>query len=334
MALAGVAVLAGCAGNDPVAATQAALESVPDSADGRSTIEDRYVYADPDEGWIEIPLTPGFTIPNEFSIEDLHGEARVRIHYSRRRGTVDVYADFENGALPYRPTYEKRFDDSTEFNPQMVRVEDARWQMWIIGALAGRHQEMAYYDLATQRFLGTRFDFQPLGSRPAPVEGTYFTVPFQITRMICSPIFEGNEQGEGHFHWRYDFHRMADAAGTPGTIQMIAPFDFCHPDYVSNYWTQERLPDEMYMSFDLFLQSIADGESIGIAVSAEPYPKPPSLAYRDNTFIGWGNTYPQIMPPGWTVNVRSGGALERVSGRNEQNDPWPASILDLCGGAP
>ncbi len=317
---------------DAVAAEQAALSSIGDDVPNTSTLEGRRVYArSRDEGEIEFPLTAGLCIQNEFCLEGLQGEPEARIRYSRSHNSVDVYVDFARGELPYRPDYTKDFDDSTEFNPQLTHVEDARWQLWMMGTIFGRYRELAYYDIATQRFIGTRYDFAPLGPRPAPAPGTYFTIEAQATRMFCSPEFEGRPDGSARVHFRFDFDRMADAEGTPGTVALIVPFDFCHPDHLSNYWTQTRLPDDMFMSFDTFLDSIDDGDSIGLVATAEPFPRPPALAFRDNTFVGWGNMYPQSIPPGMHMDFNTGGVLRPVTGFNHQLDPWFPSVLDLCG---
>ena len=308
------------------------LVTPPEIANGVSDIEGRYTYADPDEGEFVIPLTLNFCLPGEFCIQDqsqIDGSATVRIVYSRARNTVDVYADFVG--LPYRPTYEKRFDDSTDFNPQFMRVEDARWQMWLMGTVFGRYHETLYYDATTLQFLGTRFDFAPHGDRPFPAEGTYFTAPAPAIRMVCSPIFEGNPDGTGHLHFTLRFDRIEDAAGSQGVVNTIHPFDICEPDALTNYWTQTRLPDDMFMSFDYFLESIWNGEGIGIAMSAEPYPKPPELAYRDNTFITWGNMYPSVVPQGYGLDFRNFGTITPISGVSEQLDPWPPSRRHLCG---
>lgn len=321
----------GCGSGEPTGASSQAV-ALPPVADGVSAIENRVTYADPDEGEIVIPLTLNFCLPGELCIQEqsqIDGSAVVRMVYSRAANTVDVYADFEG--LPYRPTYEKDFDDSTEFNPQFMRVEDARWQLWLMGTVFGRYHETLYYDATTLKFLGTRFDFEPIGDRPWPAEGTYFTAPAPAIRMVCSPIFEGNPDGTGHLHFQLAFDRIEDAAGTPGVVNTIHPFDICEPDALSNYWTQHRLPDDMYMSFDYFLESIHNGEGIGIAMSAEPYPKPPELAYRDNTFITWGNMYPSVVPQGYGLDFRNFGTITPISGVTEQLDPWPPSRRHLCG---
>lgn len=331
--IASLCVAAGCAQESGDVGVRAEpLVTPPEIANGVSDIEGRYTYADPDEGEFTIPLTLNFCLPGELCIQEqsqIDGSATVRIVYSRARNTVDVYADFVG--LPYRPTYEKDFDDSTDFNPQFMRVEDARWQMWLMGTVFGRYHETLYYDATTLQFLGTRFDFAPHGPRPFPAEGTYFTAPAPAIRMICSPIFEGNPDGTGHLHFTLQFDRMEDAAGSPGVVNTIHPFDICEPDALTNYWTQTRLPDDMFMSFDYFLESIWNGEGIGIAMSAEPYPKPPELAYRDNTFITWGNMYPSVVPQGFGLDFRNFGTITPISGVTEQLDPWPPSRRHLCG---
>jgi hypothetical protein len=320
-------LLVGCAPEEGAEGARAALSSVPPTSDGRSIIEDRHVYADPDEGWIEFDMNPGGCAPAEYCIRELEGRARIRIHYSRERNFVDVYADYTDGALPYRPTYEKSFDDSTRFNPQFMRVEDARWQLWLVGELAGPSEELAYYDLATLQFIGTQYDFEPYTDVPFPAEGTYTTLSIPATRMLCTPIFEGNEDGEGHFRFRFRFDRMEDALGSPGTINLQLPFDLCHPDELTNYWTQTRLPDSAFLSFDDFLSSIHNGRGIVVAQSAEPYPKPEVLGYRDNTFLAWANQYPQALPRGLTAQF---GVVTEDPGVNGQNPPFPPGVIDLC----
>ncbi len=325
-------LLAACAEPGDVGSTGAALTSVPELSNGRSTIEDRYVYAPPDEGSIEFDMTQGFCLPNEFCFRGLEGEVHIRIDYSKSANTVDLYANWTEGAYPYRQTFSKDFDDSTAFNTQPTTVSDGRWQMWMMGSIIGRYQENAYYDATTLDFIGTRYDFEPIGPRPWPPAGTYFPVPATATRMFCTPLFESNPDGSGSAHFTFNYDRMEDMMGTPGVIALIIPYNLCRPDELNNYWTQTRLPDEMYMSWDWFLESIWNGEGIGVASSYEPFPKPAYLAYRDATFIGWGNMYPQEIPRPMRLDMRSFGTLIEEDGINGQLDPWPAGSVDLCGG--
>lgn len=188
-------VASGCADSDKegVGRLSQALTTPPTLASGVSTIENRITYGDPDKGEFVIPLTLNFCLPGEFCIQEqsqIDGSAVVRIVYDRSANTVDVYADFEGP--PYRPTYEKDFDDSTEFNPQFMKVENAHWQLWLMGTVFGRYHETVYYDATTLKFLGTRFDFEPHGDRPFPEEGTYFTAPVPGIRMVCSPLQKEN----------------------------------------------------------------------------------------------------------------------------------------------
>ncbi|MFW6067301.1 MAG: hypothetical protein ACOC97_03115 [Myxococcota bacterium] len=328
----GLLAVMGCSGDgDTVGGATAAVEEPPELSSGVSTVENRRVYApDPDEGEIVIPLTLGLCAPGEFCIKEqsqADGWAEVRIVYSRPNNTVDVYFEFEG--LPYRPTYEKDYDDSTKFNPQFTKVEDARWQLWLIGTMFGTQTEKLYYDNETMKFLGTRFDFEPYRDWPFPEEGTYFTLDAPVVQMICSPVFEGNPDGTGSVHFQLRFDRMEDAAGSPGVLTSFHPHDLCEPDQVNNYWTQTRLPDEMFMSFDTFLNAIYNGDGIGIAMSAEPYPKPPELAYRDNTFITWGNMYPALIPPGFQPDFRNGN-IEPLEVGSEQIEFWPSSGVNVC----
>lgn len=328
----GCLALCGCGEQDEAGASAAALASVPELSNGRSTLEDRYVYAPPDEGSISWQQTQGFCLPGEFCFRGLEGEVNIRIDYSRAAGTVDLYADWTEGAYPYRQDWEKDWDDSTPFNTQPTRIDDARWQMWMMGSVIGRYRDIAYYDSTSLNFIGSRYDFVPIGTRPWPPAGTYFPVEVTAIRMFCTPMFESNPDGSGSAHFTWDWDRMEDAVGSPGVIAMILPFNLCRPDELSNYWTNTRLPDEMFMSWDWFLESIWQGEGIGIASSAEPFPKPSYLAYRDATFIAWGNFYPNSIPNPMRLDMASFGTVIEADGINGQLDYWAPASVDLCAG--
>lgn len=301
---------------------------------GRSTIEGRYVYAPPDEGEISFPLTLGFAMPGEYSIQEpsmVNGSARVKIKYSKKNNKVEVEAKFKG--LPYRPSFTKSFDNSTALNHHDKTVTNASWQIWLIGGFYGRVHDDIYYDAQTLKFLGTKYDFQPYTTRPFPGAGTYIPSRAPFLQMICSPAFDGSPDPNGEtnvkFTLRYD--RMSDALGSPGTMNTTIPYDLCEPDHYDMYYTDARLPADKYMSFDYFLKSIWNGEQIGIAVSAEPTPRPSYLNFRDNTFIGWGNMYPALIPAGHSFDALSGGVVP-MKGQSHQIPFFAPSRRHLCGG--
>jgi hypothetical protein len=343
----GLFAAAGCkAGGDSNAGVAKQGLSTPGIlAPSRSTI-DGHTWATPDEGSIEFPLSLDFCNPGELCVGEppMHkengGNAKVRFVYSKSHNTVDVYADFHN--LPYRPTYTKEFDNSNEFDKQFMTVTDGKWQLWLIGDLYARHHETAYYSAFTLQFLGTTYDLQPYGPRPFPAAGTFIPVRIPVLQMICSPLFEddpstvwtapdGKRYGDAHVHFTLQYNRIADAMDTPGVINSTFPFNLCEPDEFSNYYTNTMLPDSMFMTWDHFLQSIWNGEPIMVATSVEPDPKPIEIDLRDNTFIGWGNFYPNYYPPGFGPDVMGGTRI--IKNRpTHQNAMWPKSRRHLCGG--
>ncbi len=310
------------------------LSNPPPLSTGRSVIEGRHVYATPDEGEITLNLAAGAAGVGEFAVAEpsmLNGEAKVTFKYSKKNNLVEMKAKIKG--LPYRPTFRKDFDDSTPFNKQFMEVQNAKWQFWLVGTMFGRQHEQGYYSASTFQFLGTRYDFAPLGPKPAPAPGSYFTVPIPAVQMLCSPIFEGKPNGEAEVTFRFRYDRIEDAVGSPGAIYMLTAFNGCTPDHIDAYWTNTRLPDEKFMSWDYFLQSIWNGEGISVVMSAEPDPKPPELAFRDNTFIGFNGFYPNAMPKGFVADARSGTGRIRPAPTGSYQVPFfPPSRRNLCGG--
>jgi hypothetical protein len=160
--------------------------------------------------------------------------------------------------------------------------------------------------------------------------------------MVCSPMFEadprtvftapdGKRYGDANVQFTLQYDHIADAMGTPGVMNGTFPFNLCEPDQFSNYYTTTELPASTFMTWDHYLQSVWNGEPIMVGTSVEPDPKPDDLQFRDNTFIGWGNFYPDIYPPGYGPDVMGGGRI--IKNRpTHQNPMWPASRRHLCGG--
>lgn len=310
------------------------LASPPHLASGRSTIEGRYVYAQPDEGEITIPMFLGGSVPGEFSIVEPSmkaGSGEVKIKYSKKKNLVELRAKFKG--LPYRGSWVKDYDNSSQFNVHFNEVHNAKWQLWFVGTMFGRKHENAYYSASTLKFLGTKYNFAPFTNTPPPAVGTYFPVALPMLQMVCTPIFEGKPNGEADVTFKFRYDRIEDALGSPGALYTATAFDACLPDKIDPYWTNARLPDDQFMSFDTFLQSIWNGEGIAVSMSAEPDPKPAELAFRDNTFIGWSGMYPALIPPGYAPDSRSAtGRIVPQPAGSYQVPPNPPSRRNLCGG--
>ena len=91
----------------------------------------------------------------------LNGEAKITFKHSKKRNVVEMTAKIK--ASPTAPVSQRDFDDSTPFNKQFTEVHDAKWQFWLVGTMFGRQHEKGYYSSTTLQFLGTRYDFEPLG---------------------------------------------------------------------------------------------------------------------------------------------------------------------------
>jgi hypothetical protein len=340
-----VLALAACGKGDPQGAppgpapsAQAHSEAVASeapAATGRSVLEGRFVYAPPDEGEITVPLTLDMSLPGEVSLQTpamVAGDAKVHVQYSRRHNQVLVV--LEAHGLPFRPTFRKKVDDSQAFNPGLPAVKEARWRLWLEGSRFGRQHEDLYYRHGKPgTFLGTRYDVQPLGPRPAPLPKSFEIVQGNARQMIASPLFEGNAAGDLHFELTLPYDRMTDAWGTAGAINLIVPLDRCEPDSLSNYWTQGALPDSQVMTWDTFLASIWAGEGIGFAITAEPAERPESLAFRSSGFVGWANVYPSAVPRGFGLDYCTFGTLIPIHRETYQLPLWPrASRRNTCQG--
>lgn len=300
---------------------------------GRSNLEGRYVYASPDEGELDVPLTLDMSLPGEFSIQEpsmVAGGARVHVQYSKLHNTVVV--DVEAHGLPYRPTFTKAVDDGTTFNATLIAVQDARWQLWLVGTTFGRqHEDLYYSDVIPHLLQGTRYDFPPLGPRPLPEPRGYTLAQASARQMIGSALFEGTPDGELHHRLTLPYDRMTDEWGSAGTINLLVPLEGCVPDNRSNYWTETELPADKRMSWDTFLQSIWSGEGIGFMLTAEPLSRPESMHFRPSTFVGWANVYPAAVPRGFGLDYCTFGTLIPIHQRSYQLSLWPApSRRKLC----
>lgn len=316
-----------------LATSGAALSNPPpaivprDEATGFSTIEQRYVYAPPEEGSFRVPLQPGAG-PLEVFIrtrEMCEGEAHVDVEYSKSDNRVSIRAEFTD--LPYKYDYTRSQDISTPWNLHPVSVEDGKWQVWLIGRLFNLDM-LFYYDAATGELLGSAFDYP----EPPP-----FSIPvvLPISHLLCSPVFEGEPDGHAVLEWEMPYDAMIDSEGTGGTWAGFIPQNLCKPDKLVAYYTNGGIPPEEAMTFDDVLATV-HRSGIMLATSLEPDPKPEYLKARDNLMIAHIGAYPQTIPQGYTMDLNSGTLqpLEPDTCTSSVELPdWGGPYYDICGGA-
>lgn len=323
----GVLWAVGVWASPPLAPGAAPLVPRP-KATGVSTIEQRHVYAPPDRGRLEIPLQVGGGAPNEVLLMEPvmcqpQSRAKVVIDYDKQANTVKVKADFHK-ALPYRMSYTRAVDASTPYNQFPVSVQDGKWQIWFVGRMFS-FETLFYYDAATLQLIGNEADF------PAGPPANSIPVPVPTLQMLCSPIFEGNAQGDAHLEFTYRYDQLLDMLGSGGTYFAFVPHNLCKPDEYGPYYVNGGLHPSRAMSFDDVLQSIWDGYGMAISTSLEPDPKPAYLAARDNTMIGWGGAYPMQIPRGFTANPVSGLIQPLGTCQTRVAPSFPPAFFNLCG---
>jgi len=304
---------------------------VPRKPTGFSTIEQRYVYATPDEGVIEFPLQTGFAAPDEVAIEEPSmcngGSATVRFTYSKSHNTVRFEAVFKG--LPYRMSYTRPDDLSTQWNQWPTSITEGVWQIWLVGKMFTRYSNF-YYDAATLDLIGNEFDLAKTGGPPP---GS-FPVSLPVLHMIETPLFEGQPNGDAYTCVDYAYNNMVDDLGTGGTMQTYAPKKLCRPDDLVPYYTNGGVPASEHLTFDDFIDSINSGYTIMVAVSLEPRVKPAYLAARDNLMIGYTAMWPgfefdggvyQLDPISGTFATRTSPCATHIA------PPLPGAYYDFCG---
>lgn len=297
-------------------------------ATGFSTIEQRYVYAPPNRGRLEIPLSVGTGAPNEVFIQEPvmcqdQARAHVTIDYDKAANTVRLRARFHK-SLPYRMSYTRAVDASTRYNQFPVSVTDGKWQIWIVGRMF--FESTFYYDGLTLQLIGNEADF-PAGPPPNSIPISVPTI-----QMLCTPMFEGTPQGDANVDFTYRYDQMLDMLGSGGTYVAFLPYNLCKPDEYGPYYVNGGLHPSRAMSFDQVLQSIWDGNGMAISTSLEPDPKPRFLDSRDNTMIGWGGAYPARIPRGYVANPLSGTVETQTSCATHIAPKFPAGYFNVCGG--
>jgi len=305
---------------------QPSIPLVPRIPTGFSSVEQRYAYAPPDEGSFSFSLRSGNVFPTEVIIEEPMmcngGKAEVDIRYSKRRNEVVLKAKFDKG-LPYRMSYTRQVDVSTPYNQFPVSVEDGIWQIWFVVRMFNFHTNY-YYDATTLQLIGAEVDHpvQPPGS---------FAISVPTLHMIASPLFEGEPDGDAEVRFKYRYDQMLDEQGMGGVYFSFIPSNLCKPDEYVPYYSK-ALPVEMAPNFDELLQSIHQGYGMAIATSLEPRVKPSWLLSRDNTMIGWGGAYPQVMPEGYeSEGLRGTVRVKDTCGTRVAMD-YPTGTYNLCTG--
>jgi hypothetical protein len=296
-------------------------------ASGISNIEQRYVYAPPDKGEFDVPLITGLVAPKEVLLEEPimcspQAQANVHVSYDKSQNSVKFIADFKK-ALPYRMSYTRPVDISTPYNQFPVSVQDGKWQLWFARPFGT--ESIFYYSGTTLKLLGNENSF-PGGPPPGAI-----AVSLPVIHLICSPIFEGDPEGNAHVEFDLAYDHMLDGIGNGGSYAIYLPYDLCKPDEYGAYYLPGGLPASKAMSWDDVLQNIWSGYGIAFSSSLEPDPKPSYLDSRDNLMIGWGNQYPQVWPRGTTRDTLAGTAVNRTSCGTQIMAPFPQAYFNLCG---
>lgn len=310
------------------ALAQPSVPLVPRATTGFSTVEQRHVYAPPDEGSFEIALRLGMAAPNEVLIEEPEqcrpeAKATARLTYSKRQNKVVLEAEYDG--LPYRMSYTRPDDISTPYNQFPQSVRDGKWQIWFVGRLLN-FRTTFYYDATTLRLIGHA---QDLPGGPPP-----HSIPVQLPtlHMFGTPIFEGTPDGKAKVRFEYRYDQMLDEVGKGGVYYSYAPYSLCKPDEYRPYYTDGGLPPSLAMSFDQVLESIWSGHGMMLATSLEPDPKPEYLASRDNPMITWAGVYPMNMPEGVEFNLISNTVSVKTTCGTRILPQFPNAYFNLCAG--
>ncbi len=300
----------------------------PRKPTGFSTIEQRYVYAPPDEGHFEFPLFPGSGTTGELLIEEpemCNGSASARVDYSKSEGTVRVRVHYDG--LPYRMSAAFQEDRSTPWNQFPVSVTEGKWQIWFVGHIFDKYS-IFYYDALTGILIGNEYDVEVEDLPPSAIP-----VVLPVLHMMqLTPHFESDPNTlVADVDITKDYHQLLDAEGSGGVFVAYIPKQLCKPDELTLYYTDNGLPVDIAMDWDNILDSIHAGYGFALATSLEPDPKPAYLKSRDNIMIGWGGGYPFNVPDGYTSNTLTGALSLRETCETHEALRFPPSIYDFCG---
>jgi hypothetical protein len=320
----GLPVLGVLLGGLALATTPAPL--TPRTPTGISTVEQRYVYAPPNEGSFEVPLRLGAAAPTEVAIEEpiqcrSDAWARARITYSKSRNEVVLEATYDG--LPYRMSYTRAVDISTPYNQFPVSVTQGKWQIWFVGRMLN-FDTTYYYDASTLQLIGSEHDLP--GGPPA----NSIAVPIATMHMTSTPLFEGTPEGKASVRFVFRYDQMLDDRSSGGVYFSYVPYNLCKPDEYGLYYTDGGLAVSKAMNFDQVLQSIWSGYGMALATSLEPDPKPSYLDSRDNPMITWAGTYPMVTPRGYESNPINGTLRLRQSCGTHLQPPFTPAYYNRC----
>ncbi|WP_331092992.1 hypothetical protein [Archangium sp.] len=298
----------------------------PRTPTGFSTVEQRHVYAPPDEGSFEIPMVTGGAAATEVLLEEPEmcrpdAKATARITYSKSRNEVVLEADFDG--LPYRMSFTRPVDVSTPYNQFPVSIQHGKWQFWFVGRMLN-FDTTFYYDATTLRLLGSEHDL-PGGPPPNSIP-----VAIATMHMTSTPLFEGTPEGKGRARFVFRYDQMLDEQGKGGVYFSYTPYSLCKPDEYGPYYTDGGLPVSLAMNFDQVLQSIWDGFGMVVATSLEPDPKPSYLLSRDNPMIGWSGAYPNSRPKGYESNPFNGTLSRKTTCATRIHPAYTAAYYNRC----
>ncbi|MCP4502674.1 MAG: hypothetical protein GY822_22235 [Deltaproteobacteria bacterium] len=299
----------------------------PRTATGFSTIEQRHVYATPEEGHFEFPLGLGLTAANEISIEEpsmCNGSADARIDYSKADNSVRVRVSYDG--LPYKMSAAFQEDRSTPYNQFPQSVVEGKWQLWFVGAINNK-ESLFYYDGTTGTLIGNEYDVDPMDLPPSA-----FPISIPVVHMACiTMLFESDPDTlKAKVDVTLSYDEILDAAGTGGVLVSYIPMNLCAPDELIPYYTTGGLPIEAALHFDDVLAGIHSGHGFALSTSLEPDPKPNYIYARDNIMIGFTGGYPSVIPEGIRINPLTGEYQTMETCSTREQPRWPAAYYDFC----
>jgi hypothetical protein len=214
------------------------------------------------------------------------GESRAKVRWNSNADRVDIKLELEG--IPYEPTFCFEVDPSTPYNAYPPCTDHGVWQVWFTLRMFTR-TSVWYYDAVSGDLIANEFDLldgPPPGSIP---------VELPVAQMVGSDYFQPNPHSlKANVHLEFGFDQVLDVNGTPGAIVGIVPFNLFDESSLWIYYTEAFLPMSEAQSFATVLAEIDAGiGGFGVAISAEPQPKPADLLTRDQVMIGWGQSYPE-----------------------------------------
>lgn len=248
-------------------------------------------------GQVQLDMELGVAGGREMVIrtpEMCEGEGNARVKWNRNQDRVDIKLNLEG--VPYHPSFCFEVDPSTEYNQYPFCTVSGTWQVWFTLRMFTR-TSIWYYDVASGDLIANEHDL-PAGPPPGSIP-----VELPAAQMLASDYFQPNPNNlKVKETLEFDYHIMLDAYGGAGSIVGVLPFNLYDEGSVWIYYTKELLPLYEAQSWDTVLAEINAGTGgFGVAMSAEPVPKPLDLLTHDQLMIGWAQSYPgyflEPLPP-------------------------------------